>query len=237
MIDRATHLLAPFLCAAALWGAAGAPAGRWEGTVKLPARDVPLVIDLAPDAAGVWRGSATSPGYGVKGAPLDKLSVTGNEVTFTIRGGLGGPEFRGQLTADGTLAGEYKQAGNAAPFSLHRTGDAQVELPRTSTAVRAEAVGSWQGEFELMGYKRRALLELADREKGGATAKFMVIGRRENQIPVSLVTDEGGYITVESREFGITLELRLDAGSGELTGTFTQGPFDAPVTLRRGGVR
>lgn len=237
MIDRALRLLPPFLSAVMLCGASSV-AGRWQGAAQLPAREVPLVIDLAPDEAGVWRGSATSPGYGVKGAPLDKLTVTGGgEVTFTILGGLGGPELRGQLTASGTLAGEYKLAGNTAPFSLRRTGSAHVELPRMSTPVRQDAVGSWQGEFELMGYRRHALLELANTTEGPATAKFVVTGKRENHIAVTLVTDEGGYITVESRDFQIVLELRLEAGGGECRGTFAQGPFEAPVTLRRGAVR
>lgn len=237
MTKVSTALPALFLCAAALHGATNGLVGRWEGAVRTPARDVPLVIDLASDNSGAWQGSAISPGYGVKGAPLANLKVTESGVSFTIKGGLGDPELQGHLTADGKLAGEYRQAGNTAPFSLEKSGPAQVELPRASTTVRKELAGAWHGEFELMGNTRRAQLDFANGERGGATAKFVVTGKRENVIPVSLVTDEGGIVTVESREFGITLELRLDGTSSELKGLFLQGPLELPLTLRRGGAR
>lgn len=237
MTKLSTALLAPFLWAAALHGATDGLAGRWEGVVRAPAREVPLVIDLAPDKAGVWQGSAISPGYGMKGAPLANLKVAESGVSFTIKGGLGDPELQGHLTPDGKLAGEYRQAGNTATFSLEKSGPPQVELPRPSTAVRRELVGAWQGEYEFLGDKRRALLNLANGERGAATATFVVIGKQENKIPVSLVTDEGGIVTVESQEYGITLELRPGDTASELKGMFLQGPIELPMTLRRGGAQ
>jgi hypothetical protein len=60
-----------FVFAAALVCWAAEPiAARWEGAVQIPGRQLRLVIDLAEASDGHWIGSATVPGFGVKGAPL-----------------------------------------------------------------------------------------------------------------------------------------------------------------------
>jgi hypothetical protein len=50
---------------------------------------------------------------------------------------------------------------------------------------------------------------------------------------VSLVRQDGDFVTVKSDEFGITFEGRFVKEAGELKGTVSQGPMEAPVLLRR----
>ena len=226
-------LPALLLCAAGVGASAEPLAGRWEGAARVPSRDIPLVIDIAPDDAGQWRGSATVPGFGVKGAPLTGIKVTAGTLAFAINGAMGQPEITAHLSGDGTLEGEFRQGGNTAPLSLHKAGDAQVELPRTSTAVRKELEGSWVGEYELSGYKRQVLLDLANQPGKPAEARLTIIGKRENKVPVSLLIDEGAFLSLSSQEFQLSFELRYNPASNELTGDFAQGPFEAPVTLHR----
>ena len=63
-------LIGCLLCAPALACAAGEPDGRWEGSIRIPGRELPLVVDLAPGTAGRWTGSLIIAGLGLKGAPL-----------------------------------------------------------------------------------------------------------------------------------------------------------------------
>jgi hypothetical protein len=210
--------------------------GRWEGAAQIPGREMRLIIDLAQDDRGRWIGSAILPGFGVKGAALKDVVVGDSNVAFAITGALGAPTLMGALAPDGTLSGDFQQAGNVARFLLRRVGPPQVEPPRTSTRVRTDFEGSWQGETALMGNPIHARLTLANPPGAAASAKFMIVGRREHDLEIDLVTQEGDLLTVEAHDGGatFTFEGRLHAGANEVKGALQQGSMEAPLVLRRG---
>ncbi len=212
--------------------ASESPAARWEGIVQIPGRELKVVIDLAQDSRGQWIGSAIVPGFGIKGAPLADIAVNDSGVAFTVKGALGGPKFTGRLAADGALTGDYQQAGNTAPFTLQKTGPPQVDLPRQSTAVGKEMEGEWQGEMTFVGNSLRVKLKLTNQAEGRATGQFVFIGKRETTLPIDLVTQEAGILTLELLERGMTYEGRFRQDANEINGTFHQGPFEAPLVLR-----
>jgi hypothetical protein len=211
--------------------------GRWEGSVRIPERELKLIVDLAQDSGGAWIGSITIPGLDVKGAALSDITVNGSEVTLAIKSALGaqrvGPaKFKGHAK-DATLTGEFIQAGNTAPFTLEKNGAPQVELPPQSTPIAKEFEGEWKGEYELFGYPRHVTIKLANRATKGATAEFVIVGRKTNNLPVDLVTQEGGLLTIDSHDSGISYECRFRKDNGEIQGTMTQGPLEIPLVLRR----
>jgi hypothetical protein len=223
---------------AALCQAAESAAGRWEGIAQIPGNDLKLVVDLSDEGGKGWTGSIIVPGFGVKGAELADLHVRGGDLTFAIKGGLGNAragraELKAHLTPDGHLAGDFTQGGNSAPFVLEKTGPAQVELPPRSTAVSKEVEGEWKGDYEMMGYARHATLKFSNRATEGAALEFVIVGKKVNNVPVSLVTQEENFITVISEDFGITFEGRLNKEAREIKGTLTQGSLEAPLVLRR----
>ena len=197
-----------------------------------------LIVDLSEESGKGWMGSIIIPGFGVKGAPLVDLHVRGGDLAFAIKGALGNPragraELKAHLTPDGHLAGDFMQGGNSAPFVLEKTGPAQVDLPPQNTAVSKELEGEWKGDYEMMGYARHATMKFANRGADGAAVEFVIVGKKVNNIPVSLVTQDGDFVTVKSEEFGITFEGRFAKEAGELKGTLSQGPMEAPLLLRR----
>lgn len=206
--------------------------GRWEGAARIPDWEIPLVVDLSQQGGG-WIGSAILPGHGIKGAPLSSIHAQPSSLTFTVLNALGGLAFTGRIETDGTIRGEMKQAGNSAPFSLHRTGPPQVELPRQATALPKELEGEWKGEYELLGYSRKVTLKLSNSSDAKAKAELVIVGKRVNNIPVDLVYMDGNFLNVESKAAQITFELGFGKEQGELKGAFQQGPFEAPVTLRK----
>ena len=212
--------------------AAETVAGRWEGAVRIPGAEMRVVVDLAQDSAGTWTGSATVPGYDVKGAPLADLAVNGSDVAFTIKA-LGEPKFQGRLTAAGELSGDCRQAGNTAPFQLAKTGPPQVEPPRRNTPVRKELVGEWRGEMQFVGRPIRVALKLSNQAGGMGAAQFVLDGQRHTELPLDRVDQEADTLTVESSETGIGFEGWFR--SGAISGTFRQGPFEAPLVLRQAG--
>jgi hypothetical protein len=197
-----------------------------------------LVVDLAEETGKGWTGSIIGPGFGVKGAPLADLQVHGPDLACTIKGSLGNErvgqaELKGHLTADGHLAGDFKQGGNSAPFVLEKTGPPQVELPPRSTPLGKELEGEWKGEYELNGYARQVTMKFASHGPDPGTLEFVIVGKKINNGPVTLVTQEGDFLSLKSDEFGITYEGRVRKEAGEIQGTFTQGPFELPLVMRR----
>lgn len=223
--------VAVLLLACSLICRAADPAGRWEGSAEIPGSELRLIVDLAQTSDGHWTGSAILPGSGVKGASLADLTVTGSAVAFVIHGVLGDPRLSGHLTAEGHLAGDFTQAGNTAPFVLRRTGAPQVEPPRPRVAVRKELEGEWRGEFDLLGNKLHARLTLTN-SSAGTTAKFVVGGQKDTDLPVDFVSQDGDWLMLNA-SYGISYEGRFHAGRGEITGTFAQGGFESPLVFRR----
>jgi hypothetical protein len=212
-------------------------AGRWEGTVQIPGRQLTLIVDLAAKSdEGGWQGSITIPGLGIKGAPLSDIALNGDNVAFSIKSALadqraGPAKFNGRFVGEGKLTGDFLQAGNTAPFALEKTVPPQVEIPPRSTAIAKEMEGEWKGGYELFGYPRKVTIKLQNRGPEGATAEFVIVGRKENKLPVDRVVQQGEFLTVDSHETGLSFEGR--ARKGEIQGTILQGPLEIPVTLRR----
>lgn len=225
-------LRASILFSAALLCQGAEPAAaRWEGTVQIPGRELRVVIDLAQSSDGQWTGSAIVPGFGIKGAPLTDITVKESDVSFAIKGALGDAKFKGRLAANNTLTGDYQQGGNTAPFTLQKAGEPQVDAPRHSTAIRKELEGTWQGEMDFFGTVK-VRLEMANQPGGNATAKFTLTRTRENPLPLNLVTDEGGILTLQATDMGITYEGKFHKEANEINGTFQQGPIEVSLVLR-----
>jgi hypothetical protein len=238
-----TLLLSLALLAVATDAIAGPPAaapaaGRWRGLVHIPGEDLAAVVDLDLDAAGAWHGSATIPGLNLAGTPLAAISASGQRVAFSIPSALGGARggaatFAAELKAGATLSGTFSQGGNTAPFSMTRAGPAQVEQPAASTAVAPVLVGTWKGDYQLAGYAHHVTLGFTNHDGAPATVEFLLVGKQPHTLNVDLVTENEGLLRVESRELSVNFEGRMNAASGELEGVVEQGPFEAPIVLRR----
>jgi hypothetical protein len=231
-------LAAIFFASAALGQAAESAAGRWEGLAQISKGEMKLIVDLSEESGQGWIGSIIIPGFGVKGAPLVDLHVRSSDLAFAIKGALGNEragqaEIRAHLTADGHLSGEFKQGGNTAPFVLEKTGPPQVELPPRSTQVSKVLEGEWQGDYEMNGYARHVTMKFADRGADKPGIEFVIVGKKTNNVPVTLLTQEGDFLTIKSDEFGITYDGQFRKEAGEIKGTITQGPFEQPLVMRR----
>jgi len=210
--------------------------GRWEGTVALADREVPVAVDLAPSAGGGWVGSVVLSGLDVKGAPLSEITVEPPRVSFVLASPQGdrglNARFEARVEEPGRMTGTLTRAGHEAALSLRRTGEAQVDRPLAGTAVAPAAEGEWRGEYELFGYPRKVTLRLRN-ERGAATAAFVIEGKRRNDLPVDLVRQESETVFVVSSASGIRFEGRLSADGSEIAGGVFMGPLEVPLTLRR----
>ena len=223
------------ICSALFCRADELAAGRWEGSAQIPGQQLRLIVDLARDGSA-WSGSIIVPGYGVKGVPLKDVTVNGSDLSFSIKDALSGPKveppkFTARVDASGKMSGEMLQAGNKAPFTLGKIGPPQVETSPSNTAIAKELEGEWKGEYEMLGYARKVTLKLMNRGAEGAGADFLIVGKKENHLPVDLITQSGDFVTIESHSFGITYEARRKGD--QLEGTLLQGAVETPLALKR----
>ena len=224
--DALVRLIAILIVAVALPCGADEIIGRWEGSARIPADDITVVVDLVQQN-GAWSGSIIIPGLGLKGAPLTDLKVQSPDVNFAVKGALG-IQLKLRLDANNKLAGNFEQAGNRAPVTLQKTGPPQVEYPLRSTPVAKELEGEWKGDYEMLGYTRHVSIKFAN-HPDGATADFVIVGRKHNVLPVDLVMQEGDLVTVDSHEMGFSFEGRLR--NGKLAGAIRQGAIETPLDL------
>jgi len=224
------RLITILIVAAALPSRAeDAISGRWEGTARVPGDELTVVVDLAQQN-GAWVGSIIIPGLDVKGTPLTDIKVQSPDVNFAVKGPLGIRMNLRLLEADKKLAGNFEQAGNRALATLQKTGPPQVEYAPRSTPVAKELEGEWKGDYEMLGYTRHVSIKFAN-HPDGATADFVIVGRKHNVLPVDLVTQEGDLVTVDSHEMGFSFEGRLR--DEKLTGAIQQGAIETPLNLVR----
>ncbi len=238
MIKRTTKLILIFFLAGSVrTRAAENPNGRWEGNIQIPGEDLAVVVDLLKGDSGAWSGSITIPSLNVKGASLTDIAVKEGDVNLTIKSALasqdtGPAKLSGHLAGD-AMTGNFLQGGNSALFTLHKTGPPQIDAVARSTPVGSEFEGEWKGEYELLGYKRHVSLKVLNHQGAGATADFVVVGKRVNNLPVDLVTQEGDFLTVDSHETGLSYEGRFVKNANELAGVIIQGGIETPLVLHR----
>jgi hypothetical protein len=180
------------------------------------------------------------PGLDVKGAPLGNIKVTEGEIAFDAGDALGTEAntatFKARIDGGGAMAGEMRQAGNAAPFVLKRNGPAQVELARRSTRVARETEGRWIGEYETGGYARHVTVDIANRDTPPAAVDFVVVGKATTKVPIDFVAEEEGLLRLESSAYRMTFEGRRK-DDGRIVGTFDTGQAEVPLVLRREGAK
>jgi hypothetical protein len=234
------RLLAVAICLLA-WSACAAiePAeGRWEGIAQIPDYPCHVTIDLGRDASGNWNGSIIIPELSIKGVALTDIAQRDATISFAIKDILAAAptapaRFEAQLGANALMTGTFTQAGNSAPFTLKRTGTAQVDLPPHSTAVAKELEGKWAGDYELTGYPRHVTITLANHDGAPATAEFVIVGKKVNNLPVDLVTQDGDFLRIESHAIGISFEGRVNRERNEIAGICAQGPFEPALVVHR----
>jgi hypothetical protein len=209
---------------------APAPTGHWVGTLEAGA-SLGVEVDLARQGADAWRGTFSVPAQGQKGIPLSDLTIKNTSIEFAIKGGMGDPRFKGELSADGkTITGTFSQGGASLPLTLAWKGEPQFEAPVKSAAVSKALLGTWDGTLDVNGTTLRLVLTLAN-GPDGATGKLVSVDQNNVEIPVTKITEEGSRVKLVVSMVGGGFEG--DVKGDEIAGTWTQGPGSLPLVFKR----
>jgi hypothetical protein len=236
--ERRAVMLATGLLASVAASAAPDPTGRWQGVADIPGAPMRLVVDIARGGEQRWVGSVILPGRGVKGAPIADVQANDAGLRLNLASAFPGPpgptvEARLDWRADGALSGEFRQGGHAAPLLLRRTGPPQVDLPTPGTPVSPSLEGTWTGRYELDGFPRDVTLKLVNNAGGAATGELVIVGRRTSTLAVDHVRQGSEFIELKASAADFRIEGRWSANEGSIRGQMLQGPFEAPLVLRK----
>lgn len=208
------------------------PTGHWEGTIQAPDKAIPIQIDLTRDRSGALAGTLGMPDEHIKGLPLARVSLDGATLEFAARNDQA---VKGVISADGrSFRGLFTVAEGSVPVTLSRTGAATIEPAAVIDAVGKDLEGTWTGVLDVGGQQLHLILTIANRPDNTASAKMVNRDEGDLAVPATTLTRSGPNVALTFTAIGGTYAGTLNADATELTGTYTQGPFTAPVIFRRG---
>src|SRR5215467_1872700 len=92
--------------------------------------------------------------------------------------------------------------------------------------------GSWQGTLEVGGTKLRLVVTVTKSDAGAYAGKVDSLDQGAT-IPIDTITVNGDAVRLEIKSPAIVFEGALNKERTELTGTFTQGGQQLPLTFKR----
>jgi hypothetical protein len=187
------------------------------------------VVEAGPDD----RRTVSIPSQEIRGLPLTKIQQSGLGIMFEARTDQ---DFSGTLWVDGnTMSGYYRIQDYTFPFTLTRMGAANIAPLPTSPRISNELEGTWNATLTAGNARMRVVLTLANRPDGPSTGTVTNLDQGSLHIPVATITQAGPQVTLGFTVCRSQLQRNLNAGRGELIGTYTQGGASSPVTFTRQG--
>jgi hypothetical protein len=226
-----TSALSALLSLTSLWGQAGPDiSGHWEGMIHAPEMAVNFEVDFARNSKGVLVGTVNLPAERIRHLPLTKVAVSGSSITFHARSDQ---PLTGVVSLDGkTITGDMSTMGGAAPFTLTRTGEAQVDAPKRNAPVAKTLEGSWTGSLASRMGSFRLVLSIAN-DEDGATARVVNLDQGSLEIPASAITVTGSKVAFEFASIGATYTGVLAEDGTAIAGTLSQSQGSVPLTFTR----
>ena len=194
--------------------------------------DLIFELDLAKNGNGEFVGTVSNPAEHIKGLPLRAVVVHGASVSFDARRDQ---PLNGTLSADGkSMSGDATLSGYVLPFTLTRTGDAEIVEPARSAPISKELEGTWNGTLDANGTSMHFVLTMANHADGTATARVISLDEGELEVPL-VVTQKGSSVVLRDDVIPSSFAGVLNADGTEFAGTFRQGAAALPMSFRRAG--
>ena len=199
--------------------------GSWQGTLEASGTKLRVALTVTKSDAGVYAGKLESLDQGAT-IPIDTITVNGDAVRLEIKSPA--IVFEGTLNRERTeLTGTFTQGDQPFPLSFKRSEQAAVVPPPTK-----DFEGSWQGTLEAGGQKLRLLVTVTKSGAGAYAGKFHSLDQGAT-IPIDKITLNGDAVRMEIKSPAILFEGALNKERTELTGKFTQGDQQFPLSFKR----
>ena len=123
--------------------------GNWEGSIQVASQDIGMVIRFTGSGSEA-EGMMDIPAQSAKDIPLSKVDLSAPKVHFEAFSGQRLAVYDGQVQADGSIAGQFTQAGYTGAFTLQRAA-AQAAPTAVPVPYKQEEVTVKNGAASLAG--------------------------------------------------------------------------------------
>jgi len=225
-----------WLLAPAAMLAFNSPEGLWEGTLNTPNGDIQFNFNLHRDG-GKWAGEMDVPVQGVSGLPLTEVKVEGSTVSFALPG-QGNPHYEGKLSDDGkTITGNLDAAGSPLAMNLKWKSEPRpAEKAAANSGDVQVLAGVWEGALEPQpGAKLHLRFNFVKDASGQIVGTLDSVDQGANGLPIGAISRTNDTVKLDLKAIAGGFSGTLSKDGSTLTGTFTQGGADLPLTLQRQG--
>ncbi len=220
------------LVVAVAFAASISPSGHWEGTVDTPQASIAIQVDIE-ESGGVLAGAMSVPSQHLQGLPLTKIAIDGATLTFSARSDQ---PMEARLSEDGkSMAGTFSMPPYAFPFTLTRTGRAQIAPQPASPRVGPDLEGAWIGTLGDRNANMRLVLTIRNDTDGMARGDIVNLDEGGLRIPVA-IAQQGATVTLESPVVAGSFTGSIDP-NGALVGAYRQDGAELPLTFTRASAR
>jgi hypothetical protein len=210
------------------------PAGHWEGTLQVPNREIQVVVDLAQDAKGLWIGTFSQGNQNAPSVPLADIKVADKNVKFRIAaGGPNAPDFDCTLENPDSMSCTLTTPGGTLTSALKRTGEAKVDLPKSSPAVSAELEGNWEGALDTPNGSLRLVVHFKNQPDKTVKATLDSPDQNSMDLPLTDIVQNGTAVAFQLRLVNGGFKGTLNKEATQLAGEWTQGGNSLPLTLKK----
>lgn len=206
--------------------------GTWKGTLG---GQLEVVFHLRRGGEGALSATMDVPAQGAEGLPVSTAAATGDSLRLEVASA--GIVFAGQVQDDGeTVEGTWQQNGQSLPLVLERTstdaGEVEAEVAEVRQPGEPDVAGRWMGRIATpTGQKLRVVFNIEEADDGTLTATAKSPDQSDQSAPASALALTEDSLRVEA--FGAVFEGKIGADVQAIEGTFEQGGFSTPLTLRR----
>lgn len=197
-------------------------AGHYEGSMKVPDREISVTVDLDRDAKQAWIGHLTmSPSPGE--LPLDNIAIKDGAVSWTVPSIPGSPKFQGTWDAEAkTMKITANLGGREFPIELKRTAAARVYVPEPNSALPKVFEGKWEGTIDAGTQTLRISLLLERASDGKATGTLISVDQGGVKLPVAQIKIAENELTFEVKAVNGSYKGRLNPAKDQISGDWTQ---------------
>jgi hypothetical protein len=200
----------------------------------VPNREIQVVLDLAQDAKGLWIGTFSQGTQNAPSVPLADIKVVDKNVKFRIAaGGPNAPDFDCSLENPGSMRCNLTTPGGTLTSALKRTGEAKVDLPKSSPAVSAELEGNWEGALDTPNGSLRLVVHFKNQPDKTVKATLDSPDQNSMDLPLTDIVQNGTAVAFQLRLVNGGFKGTLNKEATQLAGEWTQGGNSLPLTLKK----
>ncbi|MBI3210906.1 MAG: hypothetical protein HYZ37_18635 [Candidatus Solibacter usitatus] len=232
--DMLSLLRAALLVCSAFLSTAIAQTGHWEGTVQVPDREFQIAVDLAKNDAGAWIGAFSQITQNVRNIPLAGISVEDKNVKFRIAaGGATAPSFDCTVENPASMTCTLNTPGGSVTSALKRTGEAKIEIPKSSPAVSGELEGNWEGSIDTPNGALRLVVHFRNQPDKTVQATLDSPDQNAKELPLTDVSQKGSAVEFQLRIANGSFKGTLNKEATQLVGEWSQGGGSVALTLKK----